>query len=98
MPFWWFARLIVTSVPFILLHSPGGDEIVLNVEEISSIRPSKGEDTQQKDVRCVIVMTNGRNFGITETCREIGTLIEEAQQKAIHRIEEPNDRAKPTGD
>jgi hypothetical protein len=73
-------RLIITSVAFVPLHGPGGQGIVLNVEEISSIREIVADDsTYHESIHCVIVMTNGKAIGIVETCIDALKLIEEAQ-------------------
>jgi hypothetical protein len=57
---------------FILVHGPDGQEIELNVSEISSIRqPRETEGHFNKDVHCVIFMTNGKFVGVEESCGDI---------------------------
>jgi len=84
-------RLIISSVHFIFVHSPGGEEIAINSEEISSIRQVREDDQYHyhEDVHCVIVMTNGRAIGTAEVCREVIRLLAEADAKSRRVIEEP---------
>jgi len=58
---------------FVLVYTPSGEEIILNVAEISSIRQPNDTDRNQfhQNVHCVVVMGNGRTIGIKETCREL---------------------------
>jgi hypothetical protein len=84
-------RLVITSVPFAFLHGPSGNQIVLNVEEISSIREITDGDNYHDEVHCVVTMTNGKVFGIAEGCIEVFKVIDDAQRKAKHIIDEPSD-------
>jgi uncharacterized protein YlzI (FlbEa/FlbD family) len=73
--------LTLIAAVFVLVHSPGGNDVALNTAEISSIRQRSEMPDQHKDVRCVIVMTNGLSIGVTETCREVVHAIAEADKK-----------------
>jgi len=73
--------ILLVEAHFILVHAPGGVDVSLNVEEISSIR--KIAETGQhhhKDVRCVVVMTNGRFIGVVEPCVDVIKLIAEVKK------------------
>src|SRR5262245_50181899 len=65
--------LVAAEGVFVLVYTPSGEEIILNVAEISSIRqPTEGDRKQfHQDVHCVVVMGNARTIGIKETCREL---------------------------
>ena len=61
----------------ILVHGPDGQEIELNVTEISSIRQIRKDASDvgvqhfARGVRCIVIMTNGKFIGVIETCREV---------------------------
>jgi len=67
--------MIVTLVAlhFLLVHTPDNQEITINAEEISSIRKpqDQAEEHFTKGTRCIIVMTNGKFIGTSETCIDI---------------------------
>jgi hypothetical protein len=67
------------------VHAPDGKELVLNVGEISSIRqPQEQAEAQThfaKGTQCVLVMTNGRFIGTTETCKEVIKAIAVAEKE-----------------
>jgi hypothetical protein len=60
----------------ISVHGPTGQEIDLNIAEISSIRrPEAYKDEPgehfAKGVKCIIIMANGKIISTMETCAEI---------------------------
>jgi hypothetical protein len=75
-----FATLLA-QVNFILVHAPGGVDVSLHVEEISSIRKvaATGEH-HHPDVKCVVVMTNGRFIGVVEPCVDVIKLIADVKK------------------
>jgi len=85
------AKIVVTSVRFVIAHSPtNGEELAINVEQISSIRGVADADTQyQKDVNCVITMTNGKSIGVVENCREMFELARKAGETTKTIYDEP---------
>ena len=67
---------------FILVHGPDGQEIELNIVEISSVRqPRESEGHFSKDVKCLIFMTNGKFVGVKETCGDVIGMIESSPEK-----------------
>ena len=67
-----YLYFLLVAVHFIQVHLPGGDRIDININEISSIRQPRDIDGYNaKDVNCVLIMTNGRQIGTTESCLEI---------------------------
>jgi hypothetical protein len=71
----------IAAFHLILLHGPGGQEFAINPHEIASLRePSPvSEGHFHKDVRCVVIMTNGRFNLVTENCHTVKAMTEEAQ-------------------
>jgi len=65
----------------IQLHGPGGQEIDINPHEIASLRePSSiSEGHFPKEIRCVVIMTNGRFNLVKEDCHTVRVMTEEAQ-------------------
>ena len=73
-------NILLALSTFILVHGPGQLEVSVNTGEISSIRQVlHGKDEQSglhhKDIKCLIVMTNGKFIGTTETCLDVIQLI-----------------------
>jgi hypothetical protein len=64
---------LAATLYLILVHGPGGQEIEINVREISSIRQVRETADMHfsKDVRCIVIMTNGKFIGVTEECRTV---------------------------
>jgi len=68
----------------VTVHAPDGETITLNAQEISSIRTPRDSDVDhlQKDVHCVLWMTNGKFIGTTESCVDIIRMIAAAEKRA----------------
>jgi len=66
---------VLVALHFITVHAPDGQEMELNIAEISSIRKPQEQATDQshfaKGTNCIMVMTNGKFIGTTETCTEV---------------------------
>lgn len=59
------------------VHGPAGQEIEVNVVEISSIRQPR-EDSQShfaKGTKCLIYMTSGQFIATTESCEDVEAKI-----------------------
>ena len=80
---------IVISILFVLylnliyVHGPDGQEIEINVHEVSSIRmPREGSEGHfAKNVECLVYMTNGKFIATKETCLDIRKQISELEEK-----------------
>jgi uncharacterized protein YlzI (FlbEa/FlbD family) len=67
----------------ILVHAPDGQEVQVNVAEISSIKKPR-EDAEEhfaEGTRCILTMTNGKFIFTTETCLEITKKIAEIEKE-----------------
>jgi hypothetical protein len=74
IPFWWIA------LHLIFVHGPDNQAIELNIAEISSIRePRKSEGHFHQDVKCLVIMTNGKFIGVIEPCPAVLEKIREVQ-------------------
>ena len=72
--------LVVTAALLLIqIHGAGNEDISINIEEISSIRQVlKGSTDMHENIRCVIVMSNGRTIGTREPCIEVIRQINKA--------------------
>jgi hypothetical protein len=78
-------NILLVLASFVLVHGPGGTEVSVNIGEISSIRQVIGgrdpdAGLHHKDVKCLVVMTNGKFIGTTETCIEILHMISDSER------------------
>jgi hypothetical protein len=75
--------LILVVLQLVLLHGPDGQEIEVNVAEISTLREPR-EDAQQhfgKNVNCVVIMTNGKFVSVREPCHKIVEAVRGEENK-----------------
>jgi hypothetical protein len=64
----------------ILVHAPDNQIIEINPHEISSIRePRDAEGYWQKNVRCVLSMTNGKFIAVVEDCKTVVEMVEKSE-------------------
>ena len=79
-------QIIAAAFRLITVHGPGGEEITLNIDEISSIRQvltgNEDDSAFHRNVKCVVVMSNGRFIGAKESCLDIVHLIAITDRKA----------------
>jgi hypothetical protein len=69
-------------VLFIIVHAPDGQEVQLNVAEVSSIRrPGGSEGHFAKNSKCILTMSNGKFYLTTESCGEIIKMIAEINKE-----------------
>jgi hypothetical protein len=74
--------LILLLLRLVLVHVPGGDEIEINPNEVSSIRdPRDVPGHFSQNIHCVIVMTNGKFIGAVEDCRTVKMMLEAATEE-----------------
>ena len=68
-------KLVLHLVP---LHGPDNQFIEINPQEIVSLRePRDTEQHLHPDVRCLVLTTDGKFVGVTETCQRVEELIED---------------------
>jgi hypothetical protein len=76
---------VLVSLRLLLMHGANNEEIAINIGEISSIRQVLGTDEGDsyfhKEVKCVLVMTNGRFIGVREPCIEVIHKISDAARE-----------------
>jgi len=71
--------IMLAAYFLIVLHAPGGREILLNTEAIASLHAAV-EGVKNRNitdaVRCVIATMDGKLINVVETCDEIRALVE----------------------
>jgi hypothetical protein len=74
--------LLLAEIQFVFVHGPDGQEININVAEISSIRQPRenSESHFAKGTNCLVFMTNGKFIATTELCLDI------IKQIADHKV------------
>ena len=73
--------VLLAAIEFILVHGPNDHAIAINAAEISSIRQRDANDSFDDDVKCVLIMTNGKWNGVVETCLDVIKLIVDADKR-----------------
>jgi uncharacterized protein YlzI (FlbEa/FlbD family) len=72
----------LVAVLFIIVHAPDGQEVQINVAEISSIRRPRDADGHFADgANCILTMGNGKFNLTTETCLEVINKIAEVNKE-----------------
>jgi len=69
------------AAQLILVQAPGNQAIEINPRQISSIREPRDTEGQhwQKDVRCILSMTNGKFIAVVEDCKTIVEMVEKQE-------------------
>jgi len=71
---------VYVALHLLTVHGPGNQIIELNIDAISSVRePRRSEGHFHRDVRCLLIMTNGRIVTVVETCNQINDLLSNAE-------------------
>jgi hypothetical protein len=79
---------VLADIQLLLVHGPGGQEIRINVAEITSIRQvrEKGDSHFAPDVHCLIFVDSGRFVAVTESCLQIVDMIAQMGAPAPHHL------------
>jgi len=67
--------LLVVALRLIELTGPAGQMIILNSSQVVSMRASREFEHLGSEVRCVITTTDGRFFGVVQSCEEVRELL-----------------------
>ena len=70
--------MLLVQVVLIMLHGPGGHQIMLNPQEVTSLTaavPDQDNKLFVQDVNCKINTTDGKFVTVVETCEEVKWLI-----------------------
>ena|SRR5215510_2786119 len=85
---------VMAALHFVFLHGPDDQQILLNVDEISSIREPRAaaEAHFGKNVHCIVFMTNGKFVGTAEGCEEVLQKVQEIDKEKSKLEEEKRER------
>jgi hypothetical protein len=63
------------AVVIIVLHTPGGYEVGVNVDKIVSMREDEDKGHISGHVRCLINTNDGKFVSVIESCEEVRSLM-----------------------
>ena len=75
-------RAYVVALHLIVVHTIDGYEVLINPEQVTSIRAAKENEDNKflaNDVHCVIGLTDGKFVSTAENCEEVEQKLEEAK-------------------
>jgi hypothetical protein len=79
-------KTLLLALALISLHNVDGMEILVNPEEIATMRPSTEAQGGSRNtltapgIKCHIGLANGHHFGVVESCNMIRDLIQRLRQ------------------
>lgn len=76
--------LAVELVLMILLHAPGGVEVTVLPNQITSLRdPPKGERGIHfpPEANCLLGLTDGKQLPVVETCAKVRSLVAKEEEE-----------------
>ena len=63
---------MIPVLVLIILHNTAGNQIVLNTNEVVSMREGDGDNQRvTKGIRCIINTTDGKFISVVEECHDI---------------------------
>jgi hypothetical protein len=75
--------MLAVAVVFVVLTGAAGQHIYVNPLEVTTLRPpplAAGLPGHwDPDVQCVVGMSNGRFFGVLESCATVDRMLEHGQ-------------------
>jgi hypothetical protein len=85
---------VFAALHFVFLHGPDNQQLLLNVDEISSIRDPRTAVQEHfgGQVHCIVFMTNGKFVGTAEDCNEVLQKvleIDKEKEKLEQELQEP---------
>jgi hypothetical protein len=81
------AAVLVVAARLVLLHAPDGADVVINPDEVVSMRSPRAEPTAEKDklfsenVRCMINTTDGKYITVRESCADVMRLFVDKERE-----------------
>jgi hypothetical protein len=64
------------ALALILLHGPGGQQIHVNPNKVSTLRDPRGEAHFAPHTHCLVITSNGKFIAVRETCGAVRHLVE----------------------
>jgi hypothetical protein len=73
--------LLITALRLITLTGPDGQVIELNPGTVATLRTVRDRDADHfaRGTRCIVFTTDGKNVNVTETCKQVHELLEQAK-------------------
>jgi hypothetical protein len=73
--------LIATVAEFLSFTGPDKQQLLVNPQEIVSIREPRVAEHFGKDIHCLIFTTDAKFMGVTDTCTEVERKILDAENE-----------------
>ena len=73
--------IIEVTTALIILHAPGGKEVLVNPDTVTSLRRGEqdGGKNLTSEARCFVNLTDGKFVAVTENCSEVRSMLEEVK-------------------
>ena len=68
--------LIFATVVLLMLHRIDGRELFINPDQIAAVAAPRPSPTVSHEVKCLVFMTDGKHYAVTESCSEVKRLLE----------------------
>ena len=73
--------IIEVTTALIILHAPGGKEVLINPDTVTSLRRGEQDGSKQmtSEAHCFINLTDGKFVAVMEDCSEVRHILEEVK-------------------
>jgi hypothetical protein len=73
--------IIEITTAFIILHAPGGKEVQVNPDMVTSLRRGEKDGNQHvtSEAHCFVNLADGKFVAVTEDCSEVRSIMEEVK-------------------
>jgi hypothetical protein len=75
---------ITTGLIWLMLHAPGGREVIVNPRHINAMRTGEGGSKNKLlvgEARCALNMNDGKLLNVIETCAQVRRQIDELEKR-----------------
>lgn len=75
---------LAAAIVFVVLHRVDGSEIVVNPQQVTSLRSVPGSMSRQlmPPSNCLVGLTDGKHAAVLESCAEVRRILEAVGRKA----------------
>lgn len=67
---------VVVALQLVVLHRVDGRELFINPEQIAAVAAPRPSSTVNREVKCIVFMTDGKQYAVADTCAEVKRLLE----------------------
>jgi hypothetical protein len=70
---------IFIAIGLITLTGPDRQLIEINPRSVTTLRTVRDAEQFAKGTKCIVFTTDGKNVNVTETCKQVHELLEQAK-------------------